>query len=38
MFASSGSNVVVPVVAHATYDYIALKLTLREIEELDAGK
>ena len=38
MFASSGSNVVVPIVAHATYDYIALKLVLREIEELDMGK
>jgi membrane protease YdiL (CAAX protease family) len=38
MFASSGSNVVVPIVAHATYDYIALKLILKEIEELDMGK
>jgi membrane protease YdiL (CAAX protease family) len=38
MFASSGSNVVVPIVAHATYDYIALKLILKEIEELDIGK
>ena len=35
MFYASGSNIVVPVVAHATYDFIALKLTLDDIASKD---
>ena len=35
MFWASGSNIVVPVVAHATYDFIALKLTLNDIASKD---
>lgn len=35
MFASSGNNIVIPVVAHAVYDFIALKLVLNEIADMD---
>ena len=33
MFASSGSNIVIPIVAHATYDFVALKITLRDMQK-----
>jgi membrane protease YdiL (CAAX protease family) len=33
MFASSGSNIVVPIVSHAVYDFIALKMTLDELND-----
>ena len=36
MFANSGNNIVIPVVAHALYDLIALKLTLDDIAKKDA--
>jgi len=32
MFASSGNNIVVPVIAHAVYDYVALEMTLNEMK------
>ena len=31
MFASSGSNTVVPIISHAVYDFIALKMTLDDL-------
>ena len=33
MFASSGSNIVVPIVSHAVYDFIALQMTLDDLSK-----
>jgi len=36
MFAVSGNNIVVPVIAHAVYDYVALEMTLNEMQKKGA--